>query len=132
MVKQHTQVSVNGFRPNGKPFFIVCDEGVSEAVKKLNEAGAKTTNSCEATGSAKCPYILFKVPNKSTLMRCMDILVDLYGKKYTILFTAGKKSTVGFYCTTAEDYLRSWYGKLMSTSEQVFIIPKLEEENECN
>lgn len=124
MAKQHTQVSVNGLRPNGKPFFICCDTGVASIIKKLNESGATTTYSCEATGSENTPYIMFRVPSRATLSACIELLEKEYLDRYSIIINATKTGSVSVYCTNNKTFLRSWFSKLVKVSELIIIIPK--------
>lgn len=123
-VDQHKQQLVSGVAKDGTPYRIFCDSGIAHAVDGLNSLGAETTYSCEATGTEGNPYILFKVPNKATLKEAVAFLVQLYGKSYSVVINATKKGLVGFYATNSEKFLRSWYGKLMPSSELVIIIPK--------
>lgn len=124
----HRQVTIHGSRANdGGTFVITCDEGIADVVKGLNERGAKTVYSCEATGSNKTPYIAFRVSSKKILAECIRYLEKQYADKYSIVICATKRGCVNAYCTTRDDVLRSWFSCLSPVSEMITIIPKNDE-----
>jgi hypothetical protein len=120
----HEQTEVKGTRPDGESFCFSCDVGVASLVKKLNESGAMTTYSCEATGSENTPYIMFRVPSKNVLSECVKALEKEYLDRYSIIINATKTGSVSVYCTNNKTFLRSWFSKLVKVSELIIIIPK--------
>lgn len=121
---RHEQITITGTRPDGESFCCTCDKGVADIVRKLNEAGARTSYSCEATGSDKLPYIRFGAKDMSTLKRGLRILMEEYNKKHHIVLSTDKGGSITAYCYNREQYLRKWYSVLVASGKSVIVIPK--------
>jgi len=110
----HEQVIIEGERPNGNRYKLICDKGIVDLIRKLNDNGVRTAWSCE--GAKDVAYLVinpYKL-SKSRLLWADHYIRKYWHDRYIAVDIGTRDANICYYAFTKRGVLKSSKDRFLS------------------